>query len=155
MWNVNLPNVDATLRLGHALGQLSAVGTMVALRGDLGAGKTSFAQGVGAGLGIAQAIVSPTFVLMAEYDGGRLPLLHADAYRLKPGEAAAIGFEEAVDTWQGVILIEWSDRVASILPADRILVELVHKEEGRTVKVSATGPVHSDLLERWRTAIEA
>jgi tRNA threonylcarbamoyladenosine biosynthesis protein TsaE len=154
MWNQTLPDLDATLAIGRALGLVAPSGTLVALRGELGAGKTSFAQGVGAGLGIAQPIVSPTFVLMAEYEGGRLPLLHADAYRLKSGEAASIGFEEAVELWPGVTLIEWADRVASVLPLDCLQVELVHKGEGRTVTVSATGPVHADLLERWKVSVE-
>jgi len=155
MWKINLPDLEATIGLGRALGRLSRSGTMVAVRGDLGAGKTCFAQGVGAGLGISQPIVSPTFVLMAEYEDGRLPLLHADAYRLKPGEAAAIGFEEAVDMWPGVIVVEWAERVATALPTDRLQLELMHDGDGRTANVSATGPVHTQLLERWKASVEA
>ncbi len=155
MWKLVLPDLDATLRFGFALGEVAPSGVFVGLRGDLGAGKTSFAQGVGAGLGIVQPIVSPTFVLMAEYDDGRLPLLHADAYRLKPGEAEAIGFEETVELWPGVTLIEWADRVEAFLPIDRLQVDLLHNEHGRTAAVSATGPIHSELLELWRSSVAA
>ena len=155
MWKIELPDLDATLRLGRALGQLASAGTIVALRGDLGAGKTSFAQGVGAGLNIEQAVVSPTFILMAEYEGGRLPLLHADAYRLKSGEAATIGFEETVELWPGVVLVEWAGRVDALLPADRIHVDLEHAGTGRVASISAQGPVHLAILTHWQERIES
>ena len=149
MWDIDLPDLESTLEFGRALGEVAREGTIVALCGDLGAGKTSFSQGVGAGLSIVQPIVSPTFILMAEYEGGRLPLLHADAYRLNEGEAEAIGFEEAIDDWPGVALIEWADKVLPLLPADYLHVDLVHKGDGRSATVKAVGAQNEALMVRW------
>ena len=154
MWDVELTDLEATLALGQSLGCVAEEGTFVALRGDLGAGKTSFSQGVGHGLGVKQPVVSPTFILMAEYDDGRLPLLHADAYRLNPNEIRAIGFEEAVETWPGVVLIEWAEKVESLLPGDRLMLELSHNGAGRVAHVHALGPQHVALLTRWRAHFE-
>ena len=78
---------DDTRALGRRLGAIARPGLAVALTGTLGAGKTVFAKGVGEGLGVAQPIASPTFVLLAVYDEGRLPLWHADLYRLQPGSS--------------------------------------------------------------------
>ena len=150
MWDIDLPDLESTLALGRALGAVANEGTLVALRGDLGAGKTSFSQGVGEGLEVGLPVVSPTFVLMAEYEDGRLPLLHADAYRLKPGETEAIGLDEAVEGWPGIVLIEWADKIISVLPDDRLSVEMTHKESGRTATVRATGPQHAGVLARWK-----
>ncbi len=98
---------------------------VVALYGDLGAGKTVVAQAVAAALGVTATVTSPTFTLINEYD---LPdsgiLFHVDCYRLQEPEAEAIalGLEELFD--QGIVLIEWADRIASLLPDERIDVEL-------------------------------
>ena len=149
MWDIDLPDLETTLEFGRALGEVALERTIVALCGDLGAGKTSFSQGVGAGLSITQPIVSPTFILMAEYEGGRLPLLHADAYRLKEGEAEAIGFEEAIEDWPGVALIEWADKVLPLLPEEYLQVELVHQPDGRRANVKAVGARNEALMLRW------
>ena len=82
---------------------------------------------------------------------GRLPLLHADAYRLNANEIEAIGFEEAVETWPGVILIEWAGKVVSSLPDDHLFMELIHREAGRLARVDATGVLHAAILDKWRT----
>ena len=150
MWDIDLPDLETTLEFGRALGEVAPEGTIVALRGDLGAGKTSFSQGVGAGLSIMKPIVSPTFILMAEYEGGRLPLLHADAYRLKEGEAEAIGLEEAIDDWPGVALIEWADKILSLLPVERIQVDLVHHRDGRKAVVRPVGTQNEALVVAWK-----
>ena len=109
MWTVKLDDMDATLALGRALGRVVSEPALVSLVGELGAGKTTFAQGVGVGLELSSAVVSPTFILMAEHPDGRLPLLHGDAYRLKPGEAEGIGLDETIDAWPGLVLMEWGD----------------------------------------------
>jgi tRNA threonylcarbamoyladenosine biosynthesis protein TsaE len=152
MWTIELIGVEATLTLGVALGQTAVAGTVAALHGDLGAGKTSLSQGVGQGLGIQASIVSPTFILMAEYEDGRLPLLHADAYRLSGTESRSIGLDEAVECWPGVALVEWAGRVPDALPADHLDICMAHAENGRTVTIAATGPGHEQVLRDWRSA---
>jgi tRNA threonylcarbamoyladenosine biosynthesis protein TsaE len=148
MWSQILIDAASTQRLGRFLGLAIRESAAVALIGELGAGKTCFAQGLGEGLGVDQPIVSPTFVLMAEYEG-RLPLLHADVYRLGPSELAGIGLEEALEGWEGAALVEWADRFADLMPEDHLRIELIHQEQGRRMRVTALGPVHAELLERW------
>jgi tRNA threonylcarbamoyladenosine biosynthesis protein TsaE len=112
-----------TRALGAALGTLARPGTLIALVGPLGAGKTQLAKGVAAGLGVRGVVNSPTFVLMNEH-AGRLRLFHVDAYRLgDPEEALAAGLldERGAD---GVTVIEWADRLDGWLPLDRLDVEL-------------------------------
>jgi tRNA threonylcarbamoyladenosine biosynthesis protein TsaE len=150
MWTVQLNSLVETRSFGEALGRVAAGGLRVALEGDLGAGKTSFAQGVGLGLALDTKIVSPTFILMAEYEGGRLPLLHGDAYRLGPDEAAAIGMDETIDLWPGVVLLEWSNRVPGLIGEDRITVSLSNCEGGRLAQVSAEGDFSQEAAAAWR-----
>lgn len=152
MWTVELIGVEATLTLGAALGRTAVSGTVAALHGDLGAGKTSLSQGVGHGLGIKASIVSPTFILMAEYEDGRLPLLHADAFRLSGTEARSIGLDEAVESWPGVALVEWAGRVPDVLPEDHLDIHIAHAGDGRTATVRASGPRHEQVLQAWRSA---
>jgi len=114
---------DETLDLGRRIGAIATPGTVVALVGDLGAGKTQLAKGIAAGLGVASVVNSPTFVLMNEH-AGRLRLYHVDAYRLgDPEEALAAGL---LDDRQagGVTVIEWADRLDGWLPDERLAVEL-------------------------------
>jgi tRNA threonylcarbamoyladenosine biosynthesis protein TsaE len=109
-----LPDAAATRSLGVQLGQQLPAGTVLLLEGDLGSGKTTLVQGIGAGLGITEAIDSPTFTLINEYLGGRLPLYHFDLYRLNPGEAAALYPEhywDGIETELGIVAIEWADRL--------------------------------------------
>lgn len=98
---------------------------IVALYGDLGAGKTVIAQAIAAALGVTATVTSPTFTLINEYDlpGGSI-LFHVDCYRLQDPEpeAVALGLEELFDL--GIVLIEWADRIASLLPNERVDVEL-------------------------------
>jgi tRNA threonylcarbamoyladenosine biosynthesis protein TsaE len=152
MWKIELPDLASTRALGAALGHVACSGTRVALEGDLGAGKTSLAQGVGVGLGLDAPVVSPTFVLLAEYEAGRLPLLHGDAYRLSPGEAEAIGMDETIETWPGLVLLEWADRFPELIGEEHLRVRLLYSEEGRCAEVTAVGSGHLDVLKRWQAA---
>ncbi len=109
-----LQNIAATRSLGIALGQSLDPGYVVLLEGDLGAGKTTLIQGIGEGLGITDAIVSPTFTLINEYTEGRIPLYHLDLYRLEPKEVVALNLEtywEGVDLIPGIVAIEWAERI--------------------------------------------
>ena len=141
----------ATRALGRRLGELARPGLAVALVGTLGAGKTVFAKGVGEGLGVDQPIASPTFVLLALYDEGRLPLWHADLYRLEPGSSVDdLELELAAD---GVLLVEWAERVPAALPDDHLRVTLEIDGDGRRVELAATGPRHRAVLETLRDAL--
>jgi tRNA threonylcarbamoyladenosine biosynthesis protein TsaE len=114
---------DETMALAGAVAPLLQPGDVIVLAGDLGSGKTTFAKGVGRGLGVAEPVVSPTFTIVREYEG-RLPLVHVDVYRLDHlQELHDLGLEELIDG-EAVTLVEWGDVVASYLPADRLDVSL-------------------------------
>src|SRR3954470_13580559 len=126
MTTIELPDPSATHDLGVRLGRLLFSGAVVGLAGQLGAGKTHLVRGVAEGLGVpdGRVVTSPTFVLIQEYEGGRLPVYHFDVYRLA-GDApfADLGAHEYLEG-DGVCLIEWADRVEPSLPAERLLIEL-------------------------------
>jgi tRNA threonylcarbamoyladenosine biosynthesis protein TsaE len=109
----------STRALAAALAAVAQPGDLIGLIGELGAGKTQFAKGFGVGLGIADTIVSPSFVLMAEYVG-RLPLFHADLYRLADAAEALAGGLIDDRQGQGVTLVEWAERLAGALPDARL-----------------------------------
>jgi len=140
---------DHTRELGRRLGTAAGRGTVLALIGPLGAGKTQLAKGVAEGLGVTGVVNSPTFVLMNEHLG-RLPLYHVDAYRLDdPDEAMAAGL---LDDRQaaGVTVVEWADRLSGWLPADRLEIRMdpVRGEPmRRTLRWRALGAAHSALAD--------
>lgn len=104
-----------TENLGAALGKLLPAGTVLAYRGDLGAGKTAFTRGLSRGLGCAELVTSPTYTIVNEYLGGRLPLFHFDMYRLRSSEDLwDIGWEDYLERG-GVCAVEWSENVADAL----------------------------------------
>ena len=104
-----------TEAVGEALGKVLAPGTVIAYRGDLGAGKTAFTRGLARGLGCKEQVTSPTYTIVNEYPGGRLPLFHFDMYRLRSAEDLwDIGWEDYLDR-QGVCAVEWSENVAEAL----------------------------------------
>ena len=106
-----------TWQLGFLLGQQVKPGTVCTLTGDLGVGKTVFTQGLAAGLGIAEAVSSPTFTIVQIYEEGRLPLYHFDVYRIGDvEEMEEVGYEDYF-YGDGVCLIEWADLIREILPA--------------------------------------
>ena len=116
-------SADETRRLGARLGHCLRGGEVVLLCGDLGAGKTQFAKGVGEALQVASAVVSPTFTLAVEY-AGRLPLVHYDLYRVeRAGELREMGFLEHDDP-RTVSLVEWADRVDIAVPAIRVMIRV-------------------------------
>lgn len=135
------------MALGAALGQLLRPGDVLCLSGDLGAGKTAFAQGVARGLGVKGAVTSPTFIIVNEYEG-RLPFYHFDVYRLDgPEEMDLLGFEEYLEG-NGVTLIEWAERVAEALPRERLDIGIERDgEAGRVFTFAARGPRYTGLVE--------
>ncbi|MDR2088829.1 MAG: tRNA (adenosine(37)-N6)-threonylcarbamoyltransferase complex ATPase subunit type 1 TsaE [Clostridiales Family XIII bacterium] len=121
-----LRNENETEALGLALAAKARPGTVIALIGDLGTGKTTLTKALAAGLGIAERVTSPTFAIIKEYAGGRLPLYHFDAYRLGGAEEMyALGFEEYF-CGDGVTVVEWANLVEELLPEDAIVVELAY-----------------------------
>lgn len=143
-----------TQRLGERIGRSARPGDVVALWGELGSGKTVLARGIASGLGIdEEAVTSPTFIILHEHTGGRLPLFHVDLYRLGPGDLGSTGWEEALDAG-GVTVVEWPDRVGDGLPADRLDVRLEHvAETKRRIVVEATGPRSEALAGEVRLAV--
>lgn len=108
---------EDTYAIGYELGQQAKPGDVFCLIGDLGVGKTVFSQGFGAGLGITEAINSPTFTIVQVYDEGRLPFYHFDVYRIADeDELFEIGYEEMIDG-EGVCLIEWANLIPNSMPA--------------------------------------
>lgn len=116
-------STEETVELGRRLGSVAKEGTVISLRGSLGAGKTVVARGVAQALGIREAIVSPTFTLIQEYEG-TLKLYHMDLYRLSgPDEFEMIGGEEML-YGDGVVLVEWSEKIEEMLPDSTIFVDI-------------------------------
>ena len=113
-----------TEAIGREMAQRLAPGAVVAFTGDLGAGKTAFVRGMAQGLGISQRVTSPTFTIVNEYEGGRLPLFHFDLYRLgDPEELFDIGWEDYLARG-GVCAVEWSENVAGALEDEPIRVDI-------------------------------
>jgi len=114
---------EETWALAAGLADELGPGSVIALHGDLGAGKTCFIQGYAAALGIDEPITSPTYTLIGEYEG-RLPLHHIDLYRLSgPEEALGLGLEEYFDA-NGITAIEWAERAEGLLPPDMLHIQI-------------------------------
>jgi tRNA threonylcarbamoyladenosine biosynthesis protein TsaE len=116
-------DAESTRALGARLASAARAGDLLCLWGDLGAGKTVFAKGFGAGLGVTGTIASPTFILMAEHEG-RLPLFHLDLFRLDDTSDALAGGLLDERRAAGVTLVEWPDRLGPSLPVERLDVEI-------------------------------
>lgn len=130
-----------TEALGRALVQRLQPGAVVAFTGDLGAGKTAFVRGMAQGLGIPQRVTSPTFTIVNEYEGGRLPLFHFDMYRLgSSDELFDIGWEDYLARG-GVCAVEWSENVDDALDEDAIRVDIRRgaQDDQRVISVT-NGP---------------
>lgn len=132
-----LPNAEATIAFGREFATKLTAGDVLALCGDLGAGKTHFVKGLAAGLGVSAEATSPTFTLIHEYTGGRLPLFHFDLYRLETeDELLRIGFDDYLDGG-GVLAIEWADKFPALMPAYARWLRFSHRPDGsREVEVS-------------------
>jgi tRNA threonylcarbamoyladenosine biosynthesis protein TsaE len=138
---------DATTRLGLTLGAVAQAGDVLCLWGELGAGKTHLAKAIGAGLGVTATITSPSFILMAEYEG-RLPLFHLDPYRLADARDALAGGLIDERQARGVTVIEWPERLGDALPAARLDVRIGGAgDDPRTIDLIATAPDHRRYLE--------
>ena len=137
MASIILPNVEATIELGRDFASRVNAGGVLALIGDLGAGKTHFVKGLAIGLGTSTEATSPTFTLIHEYRDGRLPLFHFDLYRLESDdELLRIGFDDYLDS-AGVLAIEWADKFPALMPPQTKWLRFSHRADGaREVDVS-------------------
>jgi tRNA threonylcarbamoyladenosine biosynthesis protein TsaE len=138
----------ATTALGERLGALLAPGDVVALVGDLGAGKTQLVRGACAGAGVRPSEVSsPSFAIVATY-AGRIPVHHADLYRIgDEDELYGTGFGDLVGG-EGALLVEWADRIPSALPAEKLTIRLAHDDlrpDVRHVELEGLGERHAEL----------
>jgi len=137
-----------TQDLAAYIGQIAQPGTVIVLEGSLGAGKTSFVQGLARGLGITGRVNSPTFTIIKEYNG-RLPLYHFDLYRLEePEELWELGLDEFF-TSGGVCALEWGERAQELLPRERLDIHLEHQGDSqRSLLLRPQGEFYQDLVRK-------
>jgi tRNA threonylcarbamoyladenosine biosynthesis protein TsaE len=157
VFTVNSNSELDTTRFGAALASVLEPGMVVALVGTLGAGKTRLVQAVTEALGVPRdRVTSPTFILVNEYVGGRLPVFHFDVYRLKDlDEFLALGPDEYFES-RGVTFVEWADRVAELLPSERLTIELdVIGPDSRQIAVIGTTKRMSDVVTQLEAAWNA
>jgi len=174
---------DETRDLARKLGLLLQPGDVIALSGDLGAGKTTFTQGLAVGLGIEEGVVvnSPTFTILAEHHEGRMPLYHFDVYRLSgPGDLYDLAFDEYLDG-SGVTVIEWADKIEAALPPDTLYISIAFANsrgamgptsltaalsghvdqdsvtgfDDRGIRFRSTGPRSEDIIDRLSVEVLA
>lgn len=137
MFRIETQNEEETVRAGVEFSHRLIPGSVVALSGDLGTGKTHFTKGISKGLGITENVASPTFTIINEHRGGRLPLYHFDCYRLRsPAELDEMGFEEYI-YGIGVCVIEWAEMIEERLPQRRfdVVITLGNRNTERTIEI--------------------
>ncbi|HUV04356.1 MAG TPA: tRNA (adenosine(37)-N6)-threonylcarbamoyltransferase complex ATPase subunit type 1 TsaE [Armatimonadota bacterium] len=140
-------SAEETELLGERIGEALEPGSVVALIGELGAGKTVLTKGIARGLRVADLVHSPSFTLIHEHMG-RLPVYHFDLYRLKsPEEFEGLG-PEGYFCGDGVSVIEWAEKAGDLLPPDRLEIRISAEDEGRAFEIRATGPDSARALER-------
>lgn len=143
-------STEATKQLAATLAPYLRTGDVVLLSGDLGAGKTQFAQGVAAGLGVRDHVTSPTFTILLQYPHGAVPLYHFDLYRLEsPDQLEDIGYYETIEG-DGVSLVEWGEKFPEALPRSYLEIAITVDEEGaRHVCAQSFGDRARRLLFVW------
>jgi tRNA threonylcarbamoyladenosine biosynthesis protein TsaE len=145
-----------TFAIGERLGKLLGPGDVVCLQGELGTGKTCLTQGIGAGLGVAGIINSPTFVFANEYpsSSGGPYLYHIDLYRVSSfAEVLGLGLEDYI-YGDGVTVIEWADRAVEVLPPERLWVTLDYTDHmKRTLIFEAIGDHYNDIVDSLKRAV--
>lgn len=141
---------EDTIRIGSDLATILSAGMVILLSGELGAGKTVFAQGVAAGLGVAAPVTSPTYTLVSEYEGESIPFYHMDLYRLEGVDPfEELGAEEYVHS-DGVTAIEWPEQVKSRWHGDCLTVLLQHLGGNkRKIEIAGTGMRSNAILESY------
>ena len=149
MLHLRASSIDDTHAIAACIAKLARTGDMIVLAGEMGAGKTAFAQGFGAALGVTEPMTSPTFTLVHSYELGRITLHHADIYRLSTrNEVDDLALSELLEA-DGIVLVEWGDVVANAL-GEHLLVRLEQgdDESARTLTVSGNGKSWAGRWER-------
>lgn len=141
-------SAEETIGLGKKLGRVMAGGEFVELVGDLGSGKTTFLKGLAEGMGVTQAISSPTFTISRVYGADGKSFHHFDFYRIDSSDIVALELSEAAQDPMAIVAVEWAEHVAEALPKDRLSVVFESSgETERKIKLTAHGDFHKRLLE--------
>ncbi|GAA0322820.1 tRNA (adenosine(37)-N6)-threonylcarbamoyltransferase complex ATPase subunit type 1 TsaE [Bacillus carboniphilus] len=140
-------NEEELIALGEVLGSLLNPKDVIAMEGDLGAGKTTFTKGIAKGLGVTKVVNSPTFTIVKEYNG-RMPLYHMDVYRLEESDED-LGFDEYF-YGDGVSIVEWAHLIEDYLPSERLTIHLYYEEVGRKIVLSPSGTRYHQLCEELK-----
>lgn len=151
MLSFNLHSPRDTIQFGISLSKLLTDGTVVCIKGDLGAGKTTLVKGIAEGMGVNTIVTSPTFTIINEYCG-KLPLYHIDTYRMEnEQELLDIGIEEYLPPAHGITVIEWPEIITNLLPEHRLEIELykVHDNE-REIRLKTIGSKYKYLLREMK-----
>lgn len=139
MMQITTHSADETQALGQKMASRLAPGDVIAYFGDLGAGKTAFTRGLAQGLGITDPVTSPTYTIVNEYRGGRIPVFHFDVYRIEgEDDLYSTGYYDYLDA--GYLLCEWSEKIPFALPDDRITVEIAKTDGADGRRITLTLP---------------
>lgn len=136
---LHIASEKETEQIGEAIGRAAEPGTVVALIGDLGTGKTTLTKSIARGLGVTETVTSPTFNIIREYKSGRIPLYHFDVYRIgDPDEMFELGYEEYF-YGDGICVVEWADIIEELLPEDAVIIRIERgaSEEEREYRIES------------------
>ncbi|MFD0588879.1 tRNA (adenosine(37)-N6)-threonylcarbamoyltransferase complex ATPase subunit type 1 TsaE [Paenibacillus sp. GCM10027627] len=147
--NIRIESLRDTARLAEKLARLAKPGTVIALDGDLGAGKTAFSQSFAAAIGVQGVVNSPTFTIIKEYQGEQLPFYHMDVYRLSADEADELGLDDYF-YGSGVTVVEWASLITELLPPHRLELYIEHLGgEARLIRMKGLGEPYVHWCEGW------
>lgn len=143
-------------QLGQTIGPLLAENSLILLKGDLGAGKTTFTKGLAKSLGVKQPVKSPTFTIVREYQGSTMPVFHMDMYRLEDGDTSSIDLDDYLSR-NGVTLIEWPDFVKNDLPNEFLEIEINRVDDDlnstiRDIEINAFGSKYAEILAKIKAS---
>jgi tRNA threonylcarbamoyladenosine biosynthesis protein TsaE len=141
-----------TARLAARIAGWAAPGTVIALDGELGAGKTTFSQAFAKAIGVQGIVNSPTFTIIKEYEGSSMPFYHMDVYRLSLAEADELGLDDYF-YGAGTTIVEWASLIGELLPAERLELMIEHADDGdaRVIRVTGIGEPYAAWCEQLQT----
>lgn len=153
---ISSASAEETRRIGEIIGEMAEAGTLIALRGDLGSGKTALIQGIARGLKVPEAVyvTSPSYTLINEYPG-RFPLFHIDLYRVSELDFEDIGLYDILDSRAAVVAIEWAERLNPECPFEGFTLQMeITGENSRSIVIAADGVRQLQLLARIESRIK-